>query len=76
MSNIPKTPSPDDNPDRFRTRVRHYHRKETGVRSSWENWIEGDEGGRPKRNWIKIIGVILGLLALAGIGVALYIEMW
>jgi hypothetical protein len=76
VSPIPKTPSHgDDDASRFRGKVRHYHRKTSGPAPSWEDWIDADKAGRPKKNWPAIIFALLGLLALIAIGIGLFIEM-
>jgi hypothetical protein len=60
---------------RFRGGLRHYHRKGSEPPSSWDEWIDPAEAAHHKRNWWRVILVVLGLLALAGIAVGLYIEM-
>jgi hypothetical protein len=67
--------SPSDQPPRFKGGVRHYHRA-ASKSSSWEEWIDGEaDNPRPKKNWLKIIGIIAALLALGGIIAGLVIEL-
>jgi len=70
-----KHQSPIDESSRFRGGLKHYHRTGSQPRSSWDQWVDGNAGARPNRNWGKILGMVLGILALIGIGVALIIEM-
>lgn len=70
-----KHDSPIDESSRFRGGIRHYHRKGAQPQSSWEQWVEGEAKIRPKQPWGLIILGVLGLLALAGIAVALFIEL-
>lgn len=45
-------------------------------RFSWDEWVNGEgTHTRPKRNWLKLIIIILALLALGGIFAALVIEL-
>lgn len=70
-----KPPSHIDESSRFRGGLKHYHRSGSKPQSSWEQWVDGETQKGPRRNWLKIIGIVLGIVALIGIGVALYIEM-
>ena len=61
---------------RFRARLRHYHRSGVPKTQSWEEWIYG----KNSKSWnlrklLKITGLMLALLALAGIIVGLIIEL-
>jgi hypothetical protein len=72
MRKFPEQRAPED---RFSTHVRHYHRKGTPKRT-WDEWVDG--GAKPDSNpllWLKWLGIALALMVLAGIGIALYIEM-
>ncbi len=70
--------TPEDR-SRFTAPVRHYHRTDSRPRRTWDDWVDGVSakpgGTRSRLKIIKIAGVILALLALAGIIVALVIEM-
>lgn len=70
-----KRQSPIDESSRFRGGLKHYHRAGSDPRSSWEQWVDGENAGRPPRRWGRIVGLVVLALALIGIGVALYIEM-
>lgn len=70
-----KHPSRIDETSRFRGGLKHYHRSGSQPQSSWEQWVDGKAGASPQRGWGKALGLVLGILALIGIGVALYIEM-
>ncbi len=66
---------PDDHA-RFSAHVRHYHRSGAQSHKSWEEWVEGKPattGG--KRKMAVIVGVIVAVLALAGIITGLVIEL-
>ena len=71
-----KPPSPEYDNTRFSGHLRHYHRSGTKVQKSWDEWVEGrPPSGRASRNWLKIIGAIVAILALAGIVVGLINEL-
>jgi hypothetical protein len=67
---------PSTGQDRFSGSVRHYHRGGAKPQRSWDEWVDGDlaRSGRA-RNWPKVIGIILGVLALVGIIVGLMVEL-
>jgi hypothetical protein len=67
---------PREDRTRFSGHLRHYHRSGGPVRPSWEEWVDG-EGVRPGRGLrvLKAVGIVLALLALAGIIVGLFIEL-
>lgn len=64
---------------RFNAPVRHYHRTDLRPRRTWDDWVDGvsaKTGGTQSRlKIIKIAGIVLAFLALAGIIVGLVIEM-
>jgi hypothetical protein len=61
--------------DRFRGRLRHYHRT-NGIRRTWDDWVEGDSARkRRKRSWLRVVGVTFSVLALASIIVGLLVEL-
>lgn len=70
-----KHPSQIDESSRFRGGLKHYHRTGAQPQSSWDQWIDGEGAPRSKVKWGRIIGLAISLLALIGIGLALYIEM-
>ena len=68
-------PPPPDDSVRFRGGLKPHHRTGSPPQSSWDEWIAEERAGRPKRNWLKIIGFGLLLVIVVAIGVALFIEM-
>jgi hypothetical protein len=67
---------PSEQPDRFSGSLRHYHRSGSQTQRSWDEWVNGDLAKtRRSRNWPKLIGITLGLLALAGIIAGLLVEL-
>ncbi len=75
MNRHPKTPDRKGGSPAFQGRMRHYHRKGPGTQTSWDQWIDADRAGRPKRKWGRIVALILGLIALGVLAAALFIEM-
>ena len=67
--------SRDDRP-RFSGQLRHYHRSGAPLKRSWEEWVDG-QGAKPGRGIrvLKVIGIAVALIALAGIIVGLIIEL-
>ncbi|MGL4400928.1 MAG: hypothetical protein ACRCXD_13745 [Luteolibacter sp.] len=66
---------PSEQSDRFSGKLRHYHRS-SKLRRTWEDWVEGDMAKkRQARNWLKILGITFGCLALGGIVVGLILEL-
>ncbi len=61
---------------KFSGNLRHYHRSGAKAQRSWDDWVEGTSA-RPKgsRNWMKITGIVVGVLALTGIIAGLVIEL-
>lgn len=69
-------PSPRPDKDRFSGGLRHYHRAGGQPQRTWDDWVEGSPAeGKRRRNWWKIIGWAIGLMALAGIIAGLIIEL-
>jgi len=67
---------PPENPTRFKGTVRHYHRSASKSQSSWEQWISGEaNSGRPRKSWLKILGILVALLVLGGVIAGLVIKM-
>ncbi len=68
---------PSEQPDRFNGNLRHYHRSGTQTQRSWDEWVDGDlaKTRRSRKNWPKILGIILGVLALGGIIAGLLVEL-
>jgi hypothetical protein len=67
---------PSEQPDRFSGSLRHYHRSGSQTQRSWDDWVDGDLAKkRRSRNWLKLIGITLGVLALAGIIAGLLVEL-
>lgn len=67
--------TPIDESARFRGRVRHHHRVGGQPLSSWDEWIAGELADRPRRRWLKILAVVLGMFILIALGVWGFIEM-
>ncbi len=61
---------------KFSGNLRHYHRSGAKTQRSWEEWVEGTSG-KPKssKNWLKIAGIAVGVVALTGIIAGLVIEL-
>ncbi|MEI6655210.1 MAG: hypothetical protein WCP45_10610 [Verrucomicrobiota bacterium] len=60
---------------RYSGGMRASHRA-TSRNETWDEWVNGEmPPALPRKNWLKIGLVILALLALAGIMVALVLEM-
>ncbi len=68
---------PSDLPDRFSGSLRHYHRSGAQTQRSWDDWVDGDlaKTRRSKKNWPKILGIILGVLGLGAIIAGLLVEL-
>lgn len=68
---------PPDEHAKFQSNVRHYHRSVAPSLRSWEDWVEGAAGKprRKKRQWWKVMIVVIGLLALGGIVTGLLVEL-
>lgn len=67
---------PSEQPDRFSGNLRHYHRSGSQTQRSWDDWVDGDLAKtRRTRNWPKILGTVVGVLALVGIIVGLLVEL-
>jgi hypothetical protein len=67
---------PPDEHAKFHSNLRHYHRAGSDHQRSWDDWVEG--GGRKSKrasNWPKIIGLLVGALAVAGIVTGLLMEL-
>ena len=61
---------------KFSGNLRHYHRSSTNTQRTWDEWVEGPSSKpRQSRNWLKIIGITVGVLALMGIIAGLIIEL-
>ncbi len=59
---------PMDKESRFSGQLRHYHRSGAKPKRTWEEWVDG-EAAKPgsMRKWLKILGIVVALLALAGV---------
>ncbi|MEO5715325.1 MAG: hypothetical protein ABIT37_17740 [Luteolibacter sp.] len=65
-----------DEPPRFSGQIRHYHRGGARPQKTWDEWVDGKSAkSGASKNWMKIAGVLAGVLALAGIITGLIIEL-
>ncbi|MEI7953550.1 MAG: hypothetical protein WCJ66_00145 [Verrucomicrobiota bacterium] len=56
--------SPSSHAPRYKGGIRHYHNPKAR-RSSWDQWIDGGvENTGPSWKWWKILGVVIGFVAL------------
>lgn len=69
-----RLPSQDDQ-DRFRGPLRHYHRSNSQPNRTWDEWIDGKSAKARSRNWWKIIVILTAVLGLVGILAGLVIEL-
>jgi hypothetical protein len=71
-----KHPPQIDKNSRFRGSLRHYHRASSQSQRTWDEWVDGKASkSRPLVFWLKLVGGIVALLALAGVVVGLFIEL-
>lgn len=71
-----KSSHPPDKPSEFSGSLRHYHRSGAQRQGTWDEWVGGPSSKvRRSRNWLEIIGIIAGVLALAGIITGLVIVL-
>ncbi len=62
--------------DRFRGKLRHYHRSGGKFRRTWDDWVEGDLAKqRRNRNLLRMLGVTFSFMALGGIVIGLILEL-
>jgi hypothetical protein len=74
--NFMKPRNSSDEPSRFSGQIRHYHRGGARPQKSWDEWVNGKPTiHSPSKNWLKIVGVLAGTLALAGIITGLIVEL-
>ena len=67
---------PSSGDSKFNGNLRHYHRSQPQTQRTWDEWVEGSPTKvRRSRKWLEIIGIIVGVLALAGIITGLVIEL-
>lgn len=57
--------------------MRHYHRAGSPDNRTWDEWIDGSSAGSraPRRQGLKIAGIIVAVLTLVAIIVGLIIEL-
>ncbi len=67
---------PPERPAKFSSSNRHYHRAGSGPQRSWDDWVEGRQVRKASsgKRW-KLLGIVIALLALAGIVTGLVIEL-
>ena len=71
---VPRNRKEIDSP--FSGPLRHYHRANVQAPKSWEEWIEGKPPSRKSGSqWISAVLAILGVIALAAVGIGLFVEM-
>jgi len=67
---------PPDEYAKFSGNLRHYHRTGAQTQRTWDDWVEGTTAKtRKSRNWLKIGGILVAVLALSGIITGLIIEL-
>lgn len=70
-----RTHAPEVNA-KFGGTMRHYHRTGSQTQRTWDDWVDGNAAKpRSKKNWPKIVGILVGTLALSGIVTGLIIEL-
>ncbi len=71
-----KRSSHTDEPARFSGSLRHYHRTGGQQKRSWDDWVDGVAAVEHRsKNWPKIVGIGIGILALGGIIAGLIVEL-
>lgn len=71
-----KSSHPPEVQAKFSGSLRHYHRSGAKTQRSWDDWVEGTSGkAKSTKNWLKISGIVVGVLALTGIIAGLVIEL-
>ncbi len=70
-----KTPLSNDGQPRFNAPIRHYHRSAGGGNRTWDEWIDGKPKTQGSIKWFKVLGILVAVLALAGIITGLVIEL-
>ena len=69
-------PSSDSEGSRFQGGVRHYHRYGNSGGKSWDEWVDGKQGVRyPRRNVLRIVGVVLAVGGLLAVIIGLIVEL-
>lgn len=67
---------PSEGHSKFSGNLRHYHRSTPQRQRTWDEWVEGPSSEtRHSRNWFKIVGIIVSVLALIGIIAGLVIVL-
>lgn len=67
---------PPEGPSKFTGSMRHYHRSGKDSQRTWDDWVAGGVAKRRNsKKWLKISGLILGMLTVAGIIVGIIIEI-
>jgi hypothetical protein len=61
-----RSPSRISEDERFKSRVRHYHRAEPQSRRTWDEWVDGPSGR--KRLWPVLLKATVILLVLIVLG--------
>ena len=71
-----KPPPLADDEARFSGHLRHYHRSGSKRQKSWDEWVDGKASNHDaSKKWLKILGALIALVALAGIVTGLIIEL-
>ena len=71
-----KKSDPPTDSFRFSGNLRHYHRGHAQAPRTWDDWVEGPAGKvRRRKNWPKVLGLVLAGLALSGIVTGLIVEL-
>jgi hypothetical protein len=67
---------PSEGHSKFSGNLRHYHRSTAQRQRTWDEWVEGPSSKLGQsRNWFKIVGIVLSVLALVGTIAGLVIKL-
>jgi hypothetical protein len=65
-----------DKKSAFEGGSRHYHRSSNSTAKNWDAWVNGGSHEKAKsRNWLQILIITTGVIALLGLIVGLVIEL-
>jgi hypothetical protein len=56
--------------------TRYYHRAGSYRERSWDEWVDGVPAKQKRlQHWLRILGIVMAILALAGIVAGLYYQL-